>query len=184
MSRLKAARGTERLREMLSVNGPCEELTTVRVPLPLNPSMLLEGLVAGECSCFKSAQLPVKLAYRVAPRPIDWEAPAPLVPPPRGPSAGGDLAASGGAGGAPEAAGGGVGGGVVGAGVVVPAVVARASAAAQAMQLPPASRTALTVSDADPTALRCVLIYKKGDDLRQDQFVLQVREGAKGALRL
>lgn len=173
MARLKAARATERLREMLSASGPCEELTTVRVPLPLNPNMLLEGLVAAECSCFKSAQLPVKLAYRVSPRPIDWASPMPLVPLARvalvgsgDHSAGGAAAA---AAGVPAAASGGGS-----SSVAVPLAAARASAVAQALQLPQSCQTALTVSESDPSSLRVVVIYKKGDDLRQDQFVLQV----------
>lgn len=45
MSRFKAARATERMREMVAENGPCSELTICKVPLPLNPSVLLEGLL-------------------------------------------------------------------------------------------------------------------------------------------
>jgi len=45
MSRLKAARATERMREMVSENGPCSELTACLVPLPLKPQVLLEGLL-------------------------------------------------------------------------------------------------------------------------------------------
>lgn len=177
MARLKAARATDRLREMLSASGPCEELTTVRVPLPLNPDMLLEGLVAAECSCFKSAQLPVKLAYRVSPRPIDWSSSSPLVPLGGG---GGDpsAAATGAIPAAAATATSGAGASLNSGGasnVAVPAAAARASAVAQVLQLPSSCQTALTVSDLDPSALRAVVIYKKGDDLRQDQFVLQVR---------
>ena len=161
---------------MLSASGPCEELTTVRVPLPLNPNMLLEGLVPAECSCFKSAQLPVKLAYRVWPRPIDWGSSTPLVPPARAVLVGSPEHPPVGAA-APTAAAG-TGAAAVsssGVGVAVPLAVARASAAAQALQLPQSCQTALTVSEVDLSALRVVVIYKKGDDLRQDQFVLQVR---------
>lgn len=178
MSRLKAVRATERLREMLSASGPCEELTTVRVPLPLNPNMLLEGLVPAECACFKSAQLPVKLVFRVAPHPIEWGAMTPLSPS-RGSVRGGSgvgteqphleaIAASSSLTGSGQ-----LGGAVHGlAAAAVPAP--RPSAAAQAAALPASCRTALAVSEADPFALRCVMIYKKGDDLRQDQFILQV----------
>ncbi|KIY96448.1 phosphatidylinositol 3-kinase [Monoraphidium neglectum] len=178
MSRLKAARATDRLREMLSADGPCEELTAARVPLPLNPSLLLEGLVPSECACFKSAQLPVKLAYRVAPSPIDWEAPAPLAPqrPPAGSGLHGSSSSSGALGdlsgsaafpGAAAAAGAVAPGATLGA-----AAPAGAPAAAALHRLPPQCRTALTVGGGG--ALRCVMIYKKGDDLRQDQFVLQM----------
>lgn len=45
MSRVRATRATERMREMLAENGPCSELTSSRVPLPLNPAVLLEGLL-------------------------------------------------------------------------------------------------------------------------------------------
>jgi hypothetical protein len=45
MSRFKATRATERMREMVAENGPCSELTALRVPLPLNPCLLLEGLL-------------------------------------------------------------------------------------------------------------------------------------------
>lgn len=188
MSRLKAVRATERLREMLSASGPCEELTSVRVPLPLNPDMLLEGLVPSECACFKSAQLPVKLVFRVSPRPIDWGALAPLSPSRR--TAHGSSGAGAGVAGAgqgldsdvvdADSGGGGMGGssseqlgGTGTAAAVIP--TQRPSAAAQAAALPASCRTALAVSEVDPFALRCVMIYKKGDDLRQDQFILQVR---------
>lgn len=46
MSRLKASRATERMREMVGENGPCSELTACLVPLPLKPEVLLEGLLA------------------------------------------------------------------------------------------------------------------------------------------
>jgi phosphatidylinositol 3-kinase len=45
MSRLKAARATERMREMVGTHGPCSELTACLVPLPLKPEVLLEGLL-------------------------------------------------------------------------------------------------------------------------------------------
>lgn len=179
MSRLKAARATERMREMLSVNGPCEELTTSRVPLPLNPHLLLEGLVPPECACFKSAQLPVKLAYRVSPRPIDWDAAAPLTPPARAADAARAVALLSAASGGGGVGGEGVGSGHEGAGL---GAVAVAGVGVQISQLPPWCRTALTVSESDSGALRCVMIYKKGDDLRQDQFVLQVGWGGESAL--
>lgn len=53
MSRLKAARATERMREMVGENGPCSELSTCLVPLPLKPEVLLEGLLpqVGVCVC-------------------------------------------------------------------------------------------------------------------------------------
>ncbi len=40
---LQVANKTERLREMVSETGVCGELTSLRLPLPLNPSIMLEG---------------------------------------------------------------------------------------------------------------------------------------------
>jgi hypothetical protein len=59
MSRFKATRATERMREMVAENGPCSELTALRVPLPLNPGLLLEGLLpqVGSCSVQMSTLL-------------------------------------------------------------------------------------------------------------------------------
>ena len=42
-SRLRAARATARLQELVSEAGPCGELTVMRVPLPLDPAVLLDG---------------------------------------------------------------------------------------------------------------------------------------------
>lgn len=44
-AKLKAQRAAERLREMVAESGPCGELTVLRVPLPLNPAILLAGKV-------------------------------------------------------------------------------------------------------------------------------------------
>lgn len=66
----------------MSESGPCGELTLQRVPLPLNPHVLLEGLVPSECSCFKSAQLPMRLSFKINPLPVDWRAGAEFPPPP------------------------------------------------------------------------------------------------------
>lgn len=49
MSRFKATRATERMREMVAESGPCSELAALRVPLPLQPSTLLEGLLPQVC---------------------------------------------------------------------------------------------------------------------------------------
>ncbi len=40
---VRAARATERFRDMVSESGPCGELTVQHVALPLNPNILLEG---------------------------------------------------------------------------------------------------------------------------------------------
>lgn len=162
-SRLKAARATERLREMLSEGGPCEEMTSMRVPLPLDPNIMMEGLVPQECSCFKSAQLPLRLSYRVHPVPISWE--AGLGPLQRlhhdGHSQGGQLGEQGsirthvaGPGPGPE---------------VGPSTI---STAPRRPGVPPVLSGPGLVRQGD--LLRCVMIFKKGDDLRQDQFILQM----------
>ncbi|KAG2448608.1 hypothetical protein HYH02_006498 [Chlamydomonas schloesseri] len=83
-SKIKAARATERLREMVSENGPCGELTALRVPLPLDPHIVLAGIVPKECSVFKSAMLPLRLSFRIEAAPMNWKAPL-LPPPPPGP---------------------------------------------------------------------------------------------------
>ena len=44
-SKLKAARATQRLQEMVSESGACGELTVAHVPLPLDPSILLTGQI-------------------------------------------------------------------------------------------------------------------------------------------
>eukprot|EP00879_Flechtneria_rotunda_P010868 GHRR01011358.1.p1 GENE.GHRR01011358.1~~GHRR01011358.1.p1 ORF type:complete len:821 (+),score=283.38 GHRR01011358.1:733-3195(+) len=163
MSRLKAARATERMREMVAENGPCSELTTAKVPLPLNPLVLLEGLLPQECTCFKSAQLPVKLVFRTAAHLIDWQGPAPLSGSSSQPAAGAWLAEADGAATA----------------VTGPATVAALPTGAfgQLGSSDPAASGAAVVERQRPAASssgRCVVIYKKGDDLRQDQFVLQM----------
>ena len=61
-----AARKTERLREMVSEAGQCGELMTLQVPLPLDPNVLLNGLIPSSCSVFKSAMAPIRLTFRVA----------------------------------------------------------------------------------------------------------------------
>jgi len=48
-SRLRAARATARLQELVSEAGPCGELTVMRVPLPLDPGVLLDGECAQSC---------------------------------------------------------------------------------------------------------------------------------------
>ena len=61
-----AARKTERLREMVSEAGQCGELMSLQVALPLDPTVLLNGIIPASCSVFKSAMAPIRLTFRVA----------------------------------------------------------------------------------------------------------------------
>ncbi|CAD7699398.1 unnamed protein product [Ostreobium quekettii] len=135
-SRGNAARKTEHLREMLGEQGSCAELTAVRLPLPLEPSVFLTGLIPQDCSVFKSALCPIKLTFRSEPYALESFFTRRGVGQQGGPTA----------------------------------------SEGEPPGLKPYSATGKKV--ATPHCLqdgnRCVLIYKKGDDLRQDQFMLQM----------
>ena len=51
---------------MVGEYGQCSELAHVRVPLPLDPTVTLTGIVSEECSVFKSALSPLRLTFRTA----------------------------------------------------------------------------------------------------------------------
>ncbi len=51
---------------MVGEYGQCSELAHVRVPLPLDPAVMLTGLIPEECSVFKSALSPLRLTFRTA----------------------------------------------------------------------------------------------------------------------
>ena len=61
-----AARKKERLIELLSESGLCGELASLRLPLPLDPTVLLTGVIPEESSVFKSALTPLKLTFKTA----------------------------------------------------------------------------------------------------------------------
>ena len=61
-----AAKRAEQLRRMVGEYGQCSELAHVRVPLPLDPSVMLTGIIPEECSVFKSALSPLRLTFRTA----------------------------------------------------------------------------------------------------------------------
>ena len=61
-----AARRAEQLRRMVGQYGQCGELASLHCPLPLDPGVLLTGIIAEECSVFKSALLPLRLTFRTA----------------------------------------------------------------------------------------------------------------------
>lgn len=51
---------------MVGEYGQCSELAHVTVPLPLDPSVTLTGIIPEECSVFKSALSPLRLTFRTA----------------------------------------------------------------------------------------------------------------------
>ena len=61
-----AAKRAEQLRRMVGEYGQCSELAHVRVPLPLDPAVMLTGILSEECSVFKSALSPLRLTFRTA----------------------------------------------------------------------------------------------------------------------
>lgn len=111
----------------------------------------LLALMPQECACFKSAQLPIKLVFKTSAHPIDWQGSSPLA------GSGTEITA--------DAA----------------AQAATAAAASSALQeggtgsgLAGSAAGSEATSSSQLEQQRCVVIYKKGDDLRQDQFILQV----------
>ena len=83
-----AARKTERLREMVGEAGQCGELMSLQVALPLDPTVLLNGIIPTSCSVYKSAMAPLRLTFRVAGKlpPCARFLPCAPVPHPRHPS--------------------------------------------------------------------------------------------------
>eukprot|EP00798_Chlamydomonas_sp_ICE-L_P029142 gene29142-32360_t len=73
VGKLKANRASQRLQEMVAESGACGELTSMRVPLPLDPNILLDGIVPSECFTFKSAMTPLCLCFHVDPLPVNWK---------------------------------------------------------------------------------------------------------------
>ena len=61
-----AARKKERLHELLSESGLCGELASLRLPLPLDPNVLLTGVIPEESAVFKSALTPLRLTFKTA----------------------------------------------------------------------------------------------------------------------
>lgn len=49
-----------------SPGGACAELANLVVPCPLDASVQLTGIVPAECSVFKSALSPMRLAFRTS----------------------------------------------------------------------------------------------------------------------
>ena len=51
---------------MVGEYGQCGELAYLKCPLPLDPGVLLTGILSEECSVFKSALAPLRLTFRTA----------------------------------------------------------------------------------------------------------------------
>lgn len=60
-----ADRKTEVIRGLLAPGGACFDLTRFECPCPLDPSIKLLGLVPSECFVFKSKVSPMKLTFRI-----------------------------------------------------------------------------------------------------------------------
>lgn len=147
-----------------------------------------------ECTCFRSAQLPLKLVFRTSLKPIDWASSNPLAPSAAAAAAPAWVAPAP-AGNSPTAS--------LSAAASEHAVSAAAAAGAAPGSTPLQQQAGLgqqqqwseqhggpaqqglsqqqqqRLPPATPYG-RCVVIYKKGDDLRQDQFILQVWECCGG----
>ena len=72
---LRAVRGNavkqaRALRELLSETGVMGELSSLQLPLPLDPSVCLTGILRDECAVFKSALLPLKLTFKTSLRDL------------------------------------------------------------------------------------------------------------------
>ncbi len=55
---------TDQLRALLAPGGPCEDLASFECPNPLNPTMMLRGVVPSKCSVFRSNIKPTKFTWR------------------------------------------------------------------------------------------------------------------------
>jgi len=60
-----ADRKTEKLRNLLSSNGPCSDLTSFECPCPLDPEVRLLGIVPSGCSVFRSKVSPIRFTFKV-----------------------------------------------------------------------------------------------------------------------
>mmetsp|Transcript_13228 Transcript_13228/g.23573 ORF Transcript_13228/g.23573 Transcript_13228/m.23573 type:complete len:451 (-) Transcript_13228:1023-2375(-) len=146
-----SAKKTERLQEMISETGSCGELSHAVMPNPLDPFQLLAGLIPAECTVFKSAQSPLRLAFRTVPMTpkVNENAEAGLVAADTAPNS------------------------VVGQGSN--ANNTSLNTAGVALHRPAEHSQEVASANQDGTeGGKLVLIYKRGDDLRQDQLVVQI----------
>jgi hypothetical protein len=173
--------------------GPCNpELTAVKsVCHPTQNTVSLRWHVLRvvvsplqECTCFRSAQLPLKLVFRTSLKPIDWASTNPLAP--SAASAAPAWLAPAPAGNSPTASSAAAehtAAGTAAAGVAMGSTPLQQQAGLGQQQQwseqhgGPDQQGPSQQQQRLPAATpygRCVVIYKKGDDLRQDQFILQV----------
>uniref|UniRef100_A0A1D2AFT8 phosphatidylinositol 3-kinase n=2 Tax=Auxenochlorella protothecoides TaxID=3075 RepID=A0A1D2AFT8_AUXPR len=174
-TRGSAARRAETLRALVSPGGAAADLARLACPNPLDPGTRLLGLDASQCTVFKSALCPLRLVFFTEPGGDDGAR--------AGVGGSGGGAGVEGGGGGPEGGGGGPegGGGVDGR---APAGEPGTGLASPPHgRLPPNPSLPLDPfppSDGGPPTHRphhpatLTLIYKRGDDLRQDQLVVQM----------
>ncbi|KFM26153.1 Phosphatidylinositol 3-kinase, root isoform [Auxenochlorella protothecoides] len=174
-TRGSAARRAETLRALVSPGGAAADLARLACPNPLDPGTRLLGLDASQCTVFKSALCPLRLVFFTEPGGDDGAR--------AGVGGSGGGAGVEGGGGGPEGGGGGPegGGGVDGR---APAGEPGSGLASPPHgRLPPNPSLPLDPfppSDGGPPTHRphhpatLTLIYKRGDDLRQDQLVVQM----------
>ena len=214
MGRTSVRRG-EALKQLLGPGGICSDLASMACPCPLDPTVQLLGLIPEDCSVFKSALTPLKLAFR-AQLPLvqggsmhdassgsqasslqaSHELPgrmASLTMASQHSEA--SLDGGGGAAGSSRRTSLGLPGSPAGAASAAAAaaaaghhpnpIAAALAAAEEAGQLSLSpSEQEVALPPAPTTVLR--LIYKHGDDLRQDQLVVQMislmdRQAGRGA---
>lgn len=60
-----AAKKTDTLRALFSPAGQCADMCHLACPCPLDPSIHLLGVIPEQCSVFKSALSPLRLAFKV-----------------------------------------------------------------------------------------------------------------------
>ena len=60
-----AASMTEKLREVLAPGKSCSDLTSFECPCPLDPSVTLCGILPQHCKVFASKENPIKIAFKV-----------------------------------------------------------------------------------------------------------------------
>ena len=187
-----AERKTEVMRGLLAPGGACADLQSFECPCPLDPSVRLLGIVPSECLVFKSKVSPMKITFRVALALASTTTTTPATTTTEGRTShveksietSDEDSGGGGAMGGRLAA---LQGTHAAADEAVPSPSAHTystnageglatgletTTAAQTTPSSPTPSSTTTTSTTTTTTLS--LIYKRGDDLRQDQLVLQM----------